>query len=57
MAFDQLTHRESISDAILCLKANADKMYHFGIGEVVAKWQRAATGKTVCLHEFFLELW
>ena len=21
----------------MCLKANADKMYHFGIGEVVAK--------------------
>jgi hypothetical protein len=37
MAFGQLTHRESLSDTILCLKANADKMYHVGIGEVVAK--------------------
>jgi Domain of unknown function (DUF4372)/Transposase DDE domain len=36
MAFGQLTHRESISDTILCLKANANKMYHFGIGDVVA---------------------
>lgn len=36
MAFDQLTHRESISDTVLCLKANANKMYHLGIGEVVA---------------------
>lgn len=36
MAFGQLTHRESISDTILCLKANADKMYHLGMGEVVA---------------------
>lgn len=36
MAFGQLTHRESISDTMLCLKANADKMYHLGIGEVVA---------------------
>jgi Transposase DDE domain/Domain of unknown function (DUF4372) len=36
MAFGQITHRESISDTILCLKANADKMYHLGIGEVVA---------------------
>jgi hypothetical protein len=36
MAFAQLTHRESISDAVLCLKANAKKMYHVGIGEVVA---------------------
>lgn len=37
MAFGQLTHRESLSDTILCLKANADKMYHLGIGSVVAK--------------------
>src|SRR3954454_4190072 len=28
MAFGQLTHRESISDTVLCLKANANKMYH-----------------------------
>src|SRR3954467_15537792 len=34
MAFGQLTHRESLSDTILCLKANADKMYHLGI----VKW-------------------
>jgi hypothetical protein len=37
MAFGQLTHRESLSDTIMCLKANADKMYHLGIGEIVAK--------------------
>jgi hypothetical protein len=36
MAFGQLTHRESISDTVLCLKANANKIYHLGIGEVVA---------------------
>lgn len=36
MAFGQLTHRESISDTILCLKANANKMYHLGIGDLVA---------------------
>lgn len=36
MAFGQLTHRESISDTMLCLKANANKMYHLGIGDVVA---------------------
>jgi hypothetical protein len=36
MAFGQMTHRESISDTIMCLKANAAKMYHLGIGEVVA---------------------
>ena len=37
MAFGQLTHRESLSDTILCLKANADKTYHLGIGDVVTK--------------------
>jgi hypothetical protein len=37
MAFGQLTHRESLSDTMLCLKANADKLYHLGIGHVVAK--------------------
>src|SRR6266571_2586879 len=37
MAFGQLTHRESLNDTILCLKANADKTYHLGIGDVVAK--------------------
>ena len=37
MSFGQMTHRESLSDTILCLKANADKMYHLGIGQVVSK--------------------
>lgn len=37
MAFGQLTHRESLSDTILCLKANSGKLYQLGIGEVVAK--------------------
>lgn len=37
MSFGQLTHRESLSDTILCLKANEGKMYHLGIGDVVAK--------------------
>lgn len=37
MAFGQLTHRESLSDTVMCLKANAHKLYHLGIGELVAK--------------------
>lgn len=37
MAFGQLTHRESLSDTLLCLRANAGKLYHFGIGEIVSK--------------------
>lgn len=45
MAFGQLTHRESLSDTILCLKANADKMYHLGIGDVVAKTSLSVTNE------------
>jgi hypothetical protein len=37
MAFGQLTHRESLSDTILCLRANANKLYHLGIGQAIAK--------------------
>ena len=36
MVFGQLTHRESLTDTMTCLKSNANKMYHLGIGEVVA---------------------
>ncbi len=36
MAFGQLTHRESLTDTIICLKANAAKLYHLGIGQIVA---------------------
>lgn len=37
MAFGQLTHRESLSDTLLCLKANSSKLYHLGIGNIIAK--------------------
>ena len=37
MAFGQLTHRESLSDAIVCLRANAGKLYHLGIGQAITK--------------------
>jgi len=37
MAFGQLTHRESLSDAIVCLRANASKLYHLGIGQAITK--------------------
>lgn len=37
MAFGQLTHRESLSDTIMCLKANETKLYHLGIGQAVSK--------------------
>ena len=37
MVFGQLTHRESLSDTILCLRANSKKLYHIGIGEEIAK--------------------
>lgn len=37
MAFGQLTHRDSLSDTIVCLRANAGKLYHLGIGQAIAK--------------------
>jgi hypothetical protein len=37
LAFGQLTHRESMSDTMLCLKLNEDKLYHLGIGKIVNK--------------------
>jgi IS4 transposase len=37
LAFGQLTHRESLSDTMLCLDLNADKLYRLGIGKAVHK--------------------
>jgi len=37
MAFGQLTHRESLSDTVLCIKANSKKLYHLGIGSTISK--------------------
>ena len=37
MAFGQLTHRESLSDTILCIQANSQKLYHLGIGNAISK--------------------
>jgi len=53
MVFGQLTHRESISDTVLCLKANANKMYHLGIGEVgaVSTITRANESRSFQIYE------
>lgn len=37
MVFGQLTHRESLSDTVLCLSANGSKLYHLGIGMAFSK--------------------
>ena len=37
MVFGQLTHRESLSDTVLCLSANGFKLYHLGIGMAFSK--------------------
>lgn len=37
LAFGQLTHRESMSDTMLCLALKADKLYPLGIGKAVNK--------------------
>lgn len=35
-AFSQLTHPESLSNTLMCLKANANKLYHLGLDELIA---------------------
>ena len=37
MAFAQLTHRESLRDIEVCLRAQAPKLYHMGIRGAVAR--------------------
>ncbi len=37
LSFGQLTHRESMSDTMLCLKLNSSKLFHLGIGKVFDK--------------------
>lgn len=37
MAFGQLTHRESLSDTVMCLSRLKGKLYHLGIGKVISK--------------------
>ena len=53
MAFGQLTHRESLSDTLMCLKANTHKLYHLGIGELVANstLARANENRSYLIYE------
>ena len=37
LSFGQLTHRESMSDTLLCLKLNPSKLFHLGIGKAFDK--------------------
>ncbi len=37
MSFGQLTHRQSLSDTVTCLKLQKDKLYHLGIGKAYDK--------------------
>jgi len=37
MSFGQLTHRESLSDTVLCLQLHSEKLYHLGIGKAFSK--------------------
>ena len=53
MSFGQLTHRESLSDTMMCLKANAPKLYHLGIGELIANstLTRANENRSYLIYE------
>lgn len=37
MSFGQLTHRESLSDTVMCLRLHGVKLYHLGLGKIVDK--------------------
>lgn len=37
MAFGQLTHRESLSDTVMCLAKLEGRLYHLGIGKAISK--------------------
>ena len=53
MSFGQLTHRESLSDTMMCLKANAHKLYHLGIGGLIANstLTRANENRSYLIYE------
>lgn len=46
MAFGQMTHRESLSDTVLCLNTNASKLYHMGIGRAFTKTTLSRANET-----------
>ena len=52
MAFGQLTHRESLSDTVLCLAANKEKLYHLGIGRSISKstLSKANENRNWCIY-------
>jgi IS4 transposase len=52
MAFCQLTHHESMSDTLLCLKLNTDKLSHLGIGKVVNKSTLSRSNESRDWHIF-----
>jgi len=46
LAFGQLTHRESMSDTLLCLGLNPDKLFHLGIGKLINKSSLSRANET-----------
>ncbi|MBK8811083.1 MAG: DUF4372 domain-containing protein [Acidobacteria bacterium] len=46
MAFGQMTHRESLSDTVVCLNHNDAKLYHLGIGRSVTKTTLSRANET-----------
>lgn len=45
MMFDQLTHRDCLSDLILVITAHYNKIYHLGFGKSVTKGNLAKANK------------
>ena len=53
MAFAQLTYRESLRDIEVCLSAQANKLYHMGIREPVARSTLADANELRDWHIYF----
>ena len=59
LAFGQLTHRESMSDTLLCLGLNSVKLYHLGIGKIASKSRFSRANETrdwLIFQDFALRL-
>jgi hypothetical protein len=59
MAFGQLTQRQSLSDTMLCLKLQSEKLYHLGIGKAFDKSTISRANETRdwrIFHDFAMKL-
>ncbi len=59
MIFGQLSHRESLSDLIICLQSQQNKSYHLGMGKGTSKANlaKANENRDYRIYESFALVW